>query len=351
MRLLSMLLMLAVLYMLLVWARDPNTWRWFADDSGAEEGRQTLVQTDPEPKAAAKDQTPEPLPAAEPTPKGPTDEDPDEQDGVREEFQAITDKTLQILPEEMFAYKRVLQWVVNQPISAMEKRARTDLSFRHLMTSPDKHRGALVKLELNVGLVQSIDDFSASDGSDLYEVWGHHKDSGSWLYGGIVVNLPKGMPVGSRVNERVRFVGYFFKLQGYHEANARPHAPPLVAPMLIGRLTWIQAPAPARAKWDASWTALAVVGFALVVGLHLLWLFLRPKRRSSSMKPIGKPKPGALTIDEWFENAEKGTAALGDETPGDPPPDPTVQPGRNGKGAAGDKPFSHPLDGGVADGG
>ena len=129
MRLLSMLMMLAVLYMLLVWARDPNTWRWFADEPRAEANGQPVAKGGPEPKPEAKGEPAQPQPAAEPAVKGPTDEDPEEQAAVREEFQAITDKSLQILPHEMVPYKRVLQWVVNQPISVMEKRARTDLTF------------------------------------------------------------------------------------------------------------------------------------------------------------------------------------------------------------------------------
>ncbi len=343
MRLLSMLLMLAVLYMLWDWARNPGVWRWFADDPGAAEAEPSGVPSSPQPQPPAAE------PATEPAAAGPTDEDPEEQAAVREEFQAITDKTLEIKPEEMFAYKRVLQWVVNQPASLMRKRVRTDLAFNDFMLSPDKHRGALVELVFDAKLVRTS-EFRSSDGSDLFEVWGITADSGSWLYDAMVVGLPEGMPVGSRINERVRFVGYFFKLQGYHEANAKPRAPPLAAPMLIGRLIWIQAPPSAPAHWDASWTAVAVVGFALVVGLHLLWLFLRPKRRASCMMPIGKPKPGAITIDEWFEQAEEGTAPIADDPQSDPPPpDRTAQAGGDGKGTG--ELFSHPLDGDVDGGG
>jgi hypothetical protein len=345
MRILSMLLMLAVLYMLVVWAQDPKTWRWFADDPGAEKGGQAMAEAGPDPNAGA-DHPPAEQPAAEPAAKGPTDEDPEEQAAIRDEFQAITDKTLQILDEEMFAYKRIVQWVVNQPASLMRKRAHTDLSFNDFMLAPDKHRGALVELLLDAKLVRTS-EFRASDGTDLFEVWGITPESGSWLYATMVVGLPQGMPVATRINERCRFVGYFFKLQGYHEANAKPHAPPLAAPMLIGRLIWIKAPAPAPAKWDASWTAIAAVGFALVVGLHMLWIFLRPRRRKSGMRPIRGPKPGAITMEEWFEKAEEGSAPIGDDAQADP----NAPTGGNDKLAKTDGPFSHPLDGDIAGGG
>lgn len=345
-----MLTMLAVLYMIVVRARDPNTWRWFAGEPGAEKGGQAVVEAGPDPNAGADDQPAE-QPAPEPAAKGPTDEDPEEQAAIRDEFQAITDKTLQILDEEMFAYKRVVQWVVNQPASLMRKRARTDLSFNDFMLTPDKYRGALVELVLDAKMVRTS-EFRASDGTDLFEVWGVTAESGSWLYDTMVVGLPQGMPVATRISERVRFVGYFFKLQGYHEANAKPHAPPIAAPMLIGRLIWIQSPAPVPAKWEASWTAIAAMGFAVVVGLHLLWLVLRPRRRLSSMRSIGRPKPGAITIEEWFEKAEEGSVPIGGDAQAEPPPaDPNAETGGNGNPARSGGPFSQPLDGDVAGGG
>jgi hypothetical protein len=177
----------------------------------------------------------------------------------------------------------------------------------------------------------------------LYEVWGFTPDSGTWLYDTMVVGLPQGLPVGTRVNERVRFVGYFFKLQGYHEANAKPHAPAISAPMLIGRLVWIQAPPPPPPAWDVSWGLLVVGGFVLIVVFQLAWMFLKPKRRRSSMKPIGEPKPGAIAIDEWFQQAEEGTAPIAEDSPSAPPsPDRTAEGGGSGKGAG--ELSSHPLD-------
>jgi len=342
-----MILTLAVLYMLLDWARDPNVWRWFADEQGGEEpaGLEAFHAEQP----AAQGQAGPQEPAAEPAAKGPTDEDPEEQTAIREEFQAITDRKLQINPEEMFAYRRVLQWVLNQPASLMRKRARKDLTFNEFMLSPDKYRGALVELVLNAGLVTEC-DLRSPDGSDLYELWGHSVDSGSWLYDTVVVNLPEGMPVGRRINERVRFVGYFFKLQGYHEASAKPHAPPLSAPMFIGRLIWIRPEPPAPSAWNATWALVAVGGFALVVVLQLAWLFFGPRRRKPRIRPVGEPKPGALSINDWIEQAGEGTAPASDEPEETPPsPDPGADRGGNGEGKG--ELFSHPLDGEPGGGG
>jgi hypothetical protein len=355
MRILSMLLLLAVLYMLIVRARDPDTWRWFAAETGPaavadappnakakpQLEAKSQPEANPQPEAAAKPAEP---PGPEPVAKGPTDEDPDELAAIHEEFQAITDKTLQIQEEEMFAYRRVVQWVVNQPISLLRRRARKDLTFNDFMLSPDKHRGALVELVLDAKMVRAT-DYRATDGSDLYEIWGVTTDSGAWLYAAIVVGLPEGMPVATRINERVRFVGYFFKLQGYHEANAKPHAPPLAAPMLIGRVVWIQPPAAPRQPWDASWTILVAAGFVLVIGLQLLWLVARPNRRRSGIRPVVQPKSATMPLDEWLAKTEE----ISDSPVDAPLPNPEAElpgtlGGGNGKPTSGAGPFAHPLD-------
>lgn len=341
-----MLVMLAVLYMLITRARDPNVWRWLANDSGTVEEADDAAAAPaakPGPEVPGKP-APEKAPA-EPAATGPTDEDPEEQTAIQEEFQAITDKTLQINPEEMFAYRRVLQWVMNQPISAMCKRARKDLTFHDYITAPDRLRGAMVELVLDAALITEC-DLRASDGSTLHEVWGRSPDSGSWLYDAVVVGLPKGMPVGRRVSERVRFVGYFFKLQAYHEAGAKPHAPPLFAPMFIGRLIWIRPEPPPPSSWNATWAVVLVGGFGLVVVLQLAWLFFRASRRRSRIRPLGEPTPGSLDVDAWIEGAGQVEGPPAGETrEGDPSPESDG----NGEGKGGL--FSRPLDDEPRDGG
>ena len=336
MRLFSMLLMMAVLYMLWDWARHPSLWRWFADDATSVEAVEAKPQA-AEGKTAqgttsgSKDHAQPPAPAD----AGPTDEDPEEQQAIAEEFQAVTDRTLSIQPEEMFAYKRLLQWVASQPASVMRKRARTDLAFNDFMLSPDKHRGALVEIVLNARMVRAC-DMRASDGSELYEVWGFSNDSGSWLYATVVLNLPEGMPVGARVAEQVRFVGYFLKLQGYHEAGAKPNAPPLAAPMLIGRMIWIKPNEPVKTTIDASWGLMILAGFIVLLLLQLGWLAWRAKRRKSTIQLLSRPKPGAMSMDQWLESAESGKAPLEAEPESDAenlsPPEATQRDG-NGHGA------------------
>lgn len=390
-RLGSMILMLAVLYALINYARDPSVWRWFAEDSDAGtparavespapkhppspkvdtganragQAPESSVQRGPsqgkvgEAKAAVgasltsgeasrsavqADQGPEKPSSEEAIPRGPTDEDPEERSAAEEEFQAITDKTLEIQPIEMVPYRRVLQWVLNQPASVMRRRARTDVAFNDLMLWPDKYRGTLVELVLNARLIRPC-DLQAPDGSDLYEVWGFTSDSGTWLYCAVVVGLPEGMPVGTRISEQVRVVGYFFKLQGYHEAGAKPHAPPLAAPMLLGRLIWIQPPAPVERTWEPSWSLLLVATVSAVLLAQLAWLVVRARRRRPPRRTTpSPPQSGSVAIDQWFEQARQGTAPI-PEAPGPDDLRPSPQ-GHEGNGRP--ERLVHPLDGGL----
>ncbi|MDZ4820323.1 MAG: hypothetical protein SGJ20_15255 [Planctomycetota bacterium] len=167
-----------------------------------------------------------------------TDEDPEERSAALEEFQAVMDGSLEIQPEEMPAYKRVLTWVKNQPLEMLRDRA-ISVSMNELMLDPEVHRGQIIRLPLNVRRIRKFEVPSAPAGlTTFYEVWGWNSDSGSWLYVGITPFLPKGMPIGTLVNERVVFYGYFFKLQGYYETGAKVRDGVLRAPLLVGRMEW-----------------------------------------------------------------------------------------------------------------
>jgi len=258
-RLGSMLAMLAVVFLLMTRLRDPDTVR--AINALLKPGPEARDAPQPAPAQAP------PAEAAEPEPAGPTDEDPEQIEEIRNEFQVVTDGTEAIQREEMIPYNRIVQWVYSQTASRMRQRARTDPEFNDFMQSPDKHRGELVELVLNARLVRRSagpPDYPLP----LYEVWGPSPQSGSWLYAAIAVNLPEGMPVGRYVNERVRFVGYFFKLQGYQPEHAKPNDRPLVAPLLIGRMIWIKPQHdPAQAPdWFGQW-AQGVAGWLLWGGL------------------------------------------------------------------------------------
>jgi hypothetical protein len=264
-------------------------------------------------------EAPKPKPATE-VPLGPTDEDQEEADAAREEFQAVTDGTLKMSREDMFAYKRLVQWVINQPASLMEKRARTDLTFNDLMLSPEEYRGDLVKLNLTArSILEDKRGAQREFGFPIYEIWGFTADSGAWLYNVVVVDLPEGLPVGTRINEKVRIAGYFFKLQGYLPAKAKPGSRPEKAPLLVGRVIWAEPAPPEAAGTNWSWVW-GVLGLFLVwIGVRVgLLVFRRPRRpRAVVTRSRG---PGAMSIEDWFEQAAVGNVP--EEEPSEEAPEP-----------------------------
>ena len=333
-RVMSMIAMLAVLAMLIYRARDPATWRWLArmdgEQSAADRGPAVLsnqgaagsgqaAATAPvaNPKTPIANPKSPPVAPPEPVATGPTDEDAEQADAFKEERQVIADRTLAMQREEMPAYDRVVGWVVDQPFSVLRKRAHTDITFNDLIQSPDKHRGQLIELELNVQLLRKIEEQIPS-GEQLYEAWGFTTDSGSWLYDSIVVDLPKGMPVGTRISEQGRFVGYFFKVQAYLPALAKPRDPPQLAPMLIGRLVWKQIEQPKVQQSDWMWGYVLLGGFVLIAAVNLGIMYRRSRRRPGALLATATSKPRQVSVDDWLEQAGAGEAPL-DDTPADPP--------------------------------
>jgi hypothetical protein len=292
-RLASGLVMLAVLYQLIVWASNSDTWRWWV-----KEGNKS---------ASAAQQAGPPTP--KPTPKlppatGPTDEDPDQAETAREELQAVTDGSLTLGPEEMEPYDRLVFWVKNQSLARLRQRARSDLLFTNFYDEANKYRGQLVTLEMNVRRI--LDAGKNREGTQLYEVWGFTTESRDRLYVAIVVDLPKGMPIEPSVYEKARFTGYFFKLQGYHASGARPDAVPDRSPLLIGRLEWQPAavaapPLDNTQEWTWGLSLLAVIGAILVLRWgYVKWLRPRPAARST----IPDAASGeAIPIETWLERS------------------------------------------------
>ncbi len=249
MRLMTMVVMLGVLLLLIIRSRDPNTWTWLTNDTGASNPRNSTAAIESKnngdqnnntqnngdkkniEEALKASETGKPVESNEsapagnvkeamPEPGGPTDLDPEEYDAFREDFPVITDGAISIPEMEMRAYNRLLLWVQNQTLAEMRRRKK-GAAYTQFYQSPEKYRGQLFELELNV---RRILEYPHKD-LTLYEVWGWTEESRSWPYVGVVLDLPKGMPIGSDVYEQATLVGYFFKMQGYMEAGAKPRAP------------------------------------------------------------------------------------------------------------------------------
>ena len=272
-RLGTMICMLIVMGMVIHRAADPDVWRWFA--SGPDEKNHPAVAiAAPKPEAekpvaatpaaekpaAAKSEAKAPVagkPAAgrpdvgeastgklvpeRPSPHkstapptalaatGPTDLDPAEGMVMDEERQFIEDNKLYMQPLEMHAYKRVVQWVHNQPWALLEKRAKKGLVFDRFNANPNKYRLQVVELDLTVRKVTPCEEKIEGLPDQLTEVCGVMPESGNRIFVAVVIDWPPNAPTGL-IWGKAKIAGYFFKLQGYEPGGARPNARPLSAP-------------------------------------------------------------------------------------------------------------------------
>ena len=196
-----------------------------------------------------------------------------------EEFQAVTDGTLKMSRADMFAYKRLLQWVKNQPASLMEKRARTDVTFNDLMLSPEEYRGALVKLNLTAQSV--IEDKRGRKGSSVFRFTRFGalppipaRFCTTWWWS----ICPKGCRWARGSTRRSASRGTSSSCR----ATCRPRPSPGAAgkaPLLVGRVVWAE-PAPPEAagtNWTWVWGVLGL--FLVWIGVRAgLMLFRRPRK-------------------------------------------------------------------------
>lgn len=338
-----MLFSLLLVAMLIRYAANTENWRWVdtldgdtwnaIQDPPAPPEKPTpekplaVVAAKPaaksEPKPAAKSEAeakPKPAPQAEPDETATLiDLDPEEADSAREELQAVGDRTLFNQPEEMLAYNRLVKWTRNQTYEAMLKRAKRKVLYNDFIQSPDKWRGKLVALDLTAGRIIKYDQKPDDNPlyANLHEVWGFTNESRNWFYEFVVVDPPKDLPTGPSVWEKVRAVGYFFKVQAYQPAGAKLNDPPLFAPMFIGRLSWTPPVIPRVQSADYLWAGMVALLFGLIMVAALAAAFFG--RRGRARPQASVVGTTGLTTDEWLDRASSGDAPL-DAAPVDEPP-------------------------------
>ena len=221
----------------------------------------------------------------------PLDMDPEQAKFLKEESEMLIDRSEALKGIEMPAYWRLLRWARASSMEELEKRASRGLVFNHFAQQPNKYRGKLVRLKLNVRRVLPCEEVVGQpEGTpQLYEMWGVTEESQAWLYVIVTPDLPPGLEVGPRINEEIIFNGYFLKLQGYEEAGAKPNAKPLYAPMLIGRVALAKPlPAPKVTEHQTVW--LLIAGGILGAGVLLVWFVVRA-RSSRHQAHSGRAHP------------------------------------------------------------
>jgi hypothetical protein len=325
-----MILMLAVLGVLIHNAGNPNNWRFFASGDAA---------PGPAPAGAAAKTPAEAPPEKSSQPAGldklgigdATDEDFEEQQFMQEARQLIRDGSGHNAEDEMPAYLHVVSWVKSQSVEQLQQRAVKDALYDQFMSNPKGMRFKIAEFPMEARRVTACPPVKGLEGVDLTDVWGFTSDSGSLLYNVIVVDLPKGMPKGVDVQENVKFVGYFFKLQGYLPGDATTDqaaqgkkgkggkASWMKAPMFIGRLIWEPSPFQQRESIPG-WIWLALTGGVIVVVAGFVALAAILPRRRPLIRPLAAPPKGddpeAVSVDEWLDQAQGGAVGLGNNFAG-----------------------------------
>jgi hypothetical protein len=333
-RLMAMILMLVVLGMMIKTAGNSDTWKWLVSKPGhpdqvvAEGADRNQPQPEKVPGKAASasgaaaigaGQTPAPN---VPTAAGPTDQDEMEAAAAEEDFDFIVDNSIEVHPEEMPAYERLTRWVINQPYQRLAARAMAkNPSYGAFITNPQDFRqpGKLFNFEVHLRMVIKFDvklkfhdEDDPHDPVTLYEMWGTTDESRGRLLHFLVYDPPAGLPVGKDVREDVRFVGYFFRVQGYEPAKAGLNARVQLAPSFIGRIAWkAREPGIALSSSELPWLLLIGGGLAAMVIVWVSYLVLGRRSRNLAYLTTNLPPPPSMRVENWLDQVESGDEARG----------------------------------------
>ena len=119
--------------------------------------------------------------------------------------------------------------------TGLAKQARRELLPANLLASPKRYRGLPVRMEGYATTVFAVDDVDPdiAPSGRFYEVWFYHEGDDQERPCVVLTDaVPKTLPGGRALNERVAVEGYFLKLQKFSGGNGKFYH----APMLVGRI-------------------------------------------------------------------------------------------------------------------
>lgn len=305
-RLMSMMMLLAVVGMTMYRARDPGMWKWLADDVREDDAKVEITSDKAEAKVGS-DQSDSDKDNGdrfvETLMTGPNDLQPFEQSQADYIFQAISDKA-PLAAEEMPAYWKLMRWSMTENFDDLWNRAHKDRYFTHLAEAPQKHRGELIgmKVSLRRSLAHEASENSAG-AKQVYEAWGVTNESRTGLYCLVFYDKPPELPLSPSIHEEAQFVGYFLKLFAYEDAMGTSRW----APILIGRLRWRENPVRSSLKRQREEQELLpwVIGGAAIVVLFV-GLWTRSYLRAGQLLQA-EGEVDHAAIEQWLEtNTDSG---------------------------------------------
>jgi hypothetical protein len=267
-RTLSLVLLLFIVGLCVLRARQPGFWTWLAID----DSRQLVLTDDDLPQNQLHTTVKAHKASAETGPASQVinNTHPDEWSSFSNEAQPIEDR--QALQQvDMPAYWRLMSWAKSESFLDLLQRANPQVLFVNLWEEPQVHRGQPVRLRLNVRRVLS---YQAGDNNlgitQLYEAWGWTTDSKSFPYVVVFPELPAGLHLGADINAEVEFAGYFLKVMAYDAYETRRGAPLLIGQLRLLQPTETNSPTWPKPRELILWAGgiLVAIGLAIAFGIR-----------------------------------------------------------------------------------
>jgi len=182
-------------------------------------------------------------------------------------------------------YYYLLDLARHNPAEWIERHARRDLTWAHLLREPAKYRGQLVLLRGRLRrLVRDELDSNEYGLETRYEGWLYTEESGKYAYATIVTDPPAGMPLGS-INESVTVAGYFLGWWRHHNQEGKPTSSPLI---LGRRINWHQYAERPDVVFARSHAIVLAVLATVAVGGFLAIALYRRRSRSALANQTGR---------------------------------------------------------------
>jgi hypothetical protein len=211
------------------------------------------------------------------------------------------------LEADAFARTLVLaQWT---DTAVLDKAGRRDLTYVQLFRETPKYRGQVVRLEGRMKRIRRDDEppekAREAGVSHLYEGWMFNDDFGVNPVCCLFTDLPDGLRVSEKMEERVEFAGYLFKRYRYKAVDTPKAGQWREAPLLIGRVVAVF---PRATDTSNEWSWLLLSAFLAVIGgtvvfvvLLTLWLRrddARVRRRLAALAPPPPFGPSSTPADD-----------------------------------------------------
>ncbi len=294
----SLLIGLAVLWMVYDAIRQPAAWHWL---SASEDDR---VQIPVAPPAGRAEE-----PFTHMVVPGVNDLDHDALADFQSREELITDKS-ELRSREMIAYWQLLGWCRTQSFEEFEQRARRDLAVTQIWEEPQKYRGTPIRLRMHVRRVLKHTEVKENPlgAKDVYEAWGWTDESKSLPYVVVFTEKPPELPVGNDVEVDVVFVGYFLKIMTYTTFDDKRR----LTPLMLGRVRVVPRPVPMSSVAASPWEIAGLVLGGLLLIPVGIWFVSQGRRQK-----IRTVVPPAALDPHWvpFQGVDEEPLPEFDPTP------------------------------------